>query len=240
MVLVLAVGAFMALPTAHAQQAFAPGAVVALEGTPHLWIADDQGVLHWGGDTRALAGRHINWNARIEVSLAGLRALPKGDPWLSAGLLKQGDPIYLVKWETEWPVPRLLHIQSIADVEIFGINETNYGNFVLDVATWESRYGMSVASLQRSVLPAAVGGAGMTPPAPSTPAPVTDRDIPFQRISGFDGGGGTLDLPQGDITLKLQFGGWGAGPVTVTYRIDDGAPIHLINNAQANYYTRSI
>ena len=239
-VLAIAVAAFTALPTAHAQQVFLPGTVVALEGTPHLWIADAQGVLHWGGDTRALAGRHINWNARVEVSLEGLRALPKGDPWLSAGLLKQGDPIYLVKWETDWPVPRLLHIQSIADVEIFGINETNYGNFVLDVPTWESRYGMSVASLQRAALPAAVGGAGMTPTAPSTPAPVTARDIPFQRISGFDGGGGTLDLPQGDITLKLQFGGWGAGPVTVTYRIDGGAPIHLFNNAQANYYTEIV
>ena len=162
-VLVVAVGAFMALPVAHAQQIFAPGAVVALEGTPHLWIADDQGVLHWGGDTRALANRHINWSARTEVGLAALRALPKGDPWLSAGLLKQGDPIYLVKWETEWPQPRLFHIQSIADVEIFGINETNYGNFVLDVATWEARYGMSVAGLQRAQLPAAVTSADTTP-----------------------------------------------------------------------------
>ena len=70
-VLAIAVAAFMALPLAQAQQVFVPGAVVALEGTPHLWIADEQGVLHWGGDTRALAGRHINWSARTEVSLAG-------------------------------------------------------------------------------------------------------------------------------------------------------------------------
>ena len=158
-VLAITVAAFMAQPVAQAQQVFAPGAVVALEGTPHLWIADDQGALHWGGDTRALSGRHINWGARTEVSLAGLRALPMGDPWLSAGLLKDGDPIYLVKWETEWPQPRLLHIQSIADVELFGINETNYGNFVLGVASWEARYGMSVAGLQRGALPAAVPSA---------------------------------------------------------------------------------
>lgn len=232
-VLAIAVGAFMALPVAHAQQVFVPGAVVALEGTPHLWIADDQGVLHWGGDTRALSGRHINWSARTEVSLAGLRTLPKGDPWLSAGLLKQGDPIYLVKWETEWAQPRLLHIQSIADVEIFGIDETNYGNFVLDVATWEARYGISVASLQRAELPPAVPSAGMTA---TTPVSAASSTIPYQVISGYDGGGGTLNLPQGDITLKLQFGGWGSGPVTVTYRIDDGAPIHLINNARVAYY----
>lgn len=86
-----------ALPTAHARPPFAHGAVVALQGTPHLWIADEQGTL------------------------------PVGDPWLSAGLLKDGDPIYLVKWESDWAQPRLLHIQSIADVELFGINDRNYG-----------------------------------------------------------------------------------------------------------------
>ena len=236
-VLAITVGAFMALPVAHAQQVFVPGAVVALEGTPHLWIADDQGVLHWGGDTRALSGRHINWNARTEVSLAGLRALPKGDPWLSAGLLKQGDPIYLVKWETEWAQPRLLHIQSIADVEIFGIDETNYGNFVLDVATWEARYGISVASLQRAELPAAVPSAATTPTTPTTPAAPASAGIPYQVISGFDGGGGALNLPQGEVTLRLQFGGWGAGTVTVTYRIDDGPPIHLLNDVNVSYYS---
>ena len=97
-VLAIAVAAFVAVPVAQAQQVFVHGAVVALQGTPHLWIADEQGVLHWGGDTRALADRHINWSARAEVSLDGLRALEMGDPWLSAGLLKEGDPIYLVKW----------------------------------------------------------------------------------------------------------------------------------------------
>ena len=76
----------------QAQGVFAHGAVVALQGTPHLWIADEQGVLHWAGDTRALAGKHIRWDSRIEVSLAQLQALNRGDPWLSAGLLKDGDP----------------------------------------------------------------------------------------------------------------------------------------------------
>lgn len=233
-VLAIAVGAFMALPVAHAQQVFVPGAVVALEGTPHLWIADDQGVLHWGGDTRALSRRHINWNARTEVSLAGLRALPKGDPWLSAGLLKQGDPIYLVKWETEWPQPRLFHIQSIADVEIFGINETNYGRFVLDVATWEARYGISVASLQRAVLPAAVPSAGTTPSTPSTPG---SAGVQYQHFRGFNVGAGTLILPQGTVTLRLQFGGWGDGPVTVSYGIQGGATTSLLNNVRVPYYS---
>ncbi len=151
----------------QAQTSFVHGTVVALRGTPHLWFADAQGVLHWGGDTRALAGKHIAWNNRIEVTLDQLRTLPIGDPWLSAGLLKDGDPIYLVKWETDWPLPQLLHIQSINDVELFGINGSNYGNFVLDKHTWEQRFGIAAAGLQRGVLaPAAPPPQAAAPHAP--------------------------------------------------------------------------
>ena len=139
-----------------------PFTVVALEGTPRLWFANAAGVLHLGGDTRALAGRHIDWSSRIEVSEAHLCAQPTGAPWLTAGLLKDGDPIYLVKWETDWAQPRLLHIQSIREVEFFGIDESNYGDFVLDIATWEARYGLSVAGLQRGVLDPVCA-----PPAPA-------------------------------------------------------------------------
>ena len=229
-VLAIAVAALVAVPVAQAQQVFVHGAVVALQGTPHLWIADEQGVLHWGGDTRALADRHVNWSARTEVSLDGLRALETGDPWLSAGLLKDGDPIYLVKWETEWPQPRLLHIQSISDVELFGIDETNYGNFVLDVAAWEARYGMSVAGLERAELPAAVTSAATSATSATAPA-----GIGYQSINGFGSGRGTLNLPQGDVTLRLQFGGWGQSPVTVTYQTGGGAPVRLIDDRMVVY-----
>ena len=90
------------------------------------------------------------------MSLDSLRTLPVGDPWLTAGLLKDGDPIYLVKWETEWPQPQLLHIQSIKDVEIFGIDGSNYGNFVIEKNEWERRFGISASGLQRGVLASAV------------------------------------------------------------------------------------
>ncbi len=150
--------------TVQAQSAFAHGTVVALQGTPHLWFADEQGVLHWGGDTRALAGKHVRWDSRTEVTLTQLLELNRGDPWLSAGLLKDGAPIYLVKWETDWSEPRLLHIQSIGDVELFGINGSNYGNFVLGKSTWEARYGISTAGLQRSKLaPTVIDLAGTGP-----------------------------------------------------------------------------
>lgn len=141
-----------------AQAALAPGTVVALQGTLHLWIAGEDGLLHWAGDTRALAGRTINWASRFSLTLEQLRAQPRGDPWLSAGLLKDGDPIYLVKWETDWPQPKLLHIQSIQDVELFGITAANYGRFVLDRATWEQRYGFRVDGLVREELPPATMG----------------------------------------------------------------------------------
>lgn len=166
--------ALAALPAVQAQQSFAPGAVIALQGTPHLWIADHQGVLHWGSDTRALTGKFVNWSDRTEVSLEQIRTLPVGDPWLSAcGLLKDGDPIYLVKWETDWPQPQLLHIQSIGDVEIFGINASNYGRFVVSVTTcdeWARPYGFSMADLQRGVLPTAV-------PQPTLPSGGYDNQL---------------------------------------------------------------
>jgi hypothetical protein len=129
--------------------------VLQLRGTSHLWFVDEFGVLHWGGDTRAIAGREINWNSTRELSLSELLARPIGDPWLSAGLVKIGDPIYLVKWEANQATPILLHIQSIADVQIFGINSTNYGSFVYDAAEWEQRFGFSLASLVRATLPRA-------------------------------------------------------------------------------------
>ena len=174
---VIITAALASVPQAQAQGTFAPGTVVSLQGTPHLWFTDHQGILHWGGDTRALAGRHIDWRSRATVSLERLRTLPRGDPWLSAGLLKDGDPIYLVKWETDWAEPQLFHIRSIGDVELFGINGSNYGKFVIERGAWEHRFGISAAGLQRHVLP-------------STTVPGTTRDNPVPI-------GTAVDMPNG-------------------------------------------
>src|SRR5437763_1480460 len=125
------------VPTTTAQCTYAPGSPVQLVGTPHLFIVDDQGLLHWGGDTRALAGHDIAWGNQCTVTLSELTAAARGDPWLSAGLPKIGEPIYLAKCEDTDATPRLLHIQSIADVELFGINTANYGRVVMDRAPWQ-------------------------------------------------------------------------------------------------------
>jgi hypothetical protein len=125
----------------------APGTVVALRGTPHLWIAGTDGALHWFGDTRALAGQPADWGSRVEVDAPTLRAARRGDPFLSAGLVRRGGPIFLAKWEQGQAQPTLLHIQTIADLTLFGITGDNYGRFVLEEPAWNQRYGFTAAAL---------------------------------------------------------------------------------------------
>src|SRR3954447_10607504 len=85
-------------PSATSLPPLSPGAVVALAGTTSLWVTDDQGVLHYAGDLRALVGRPVDWNTRVEVSPEELAALPRGDPWLSTALVRMGNAIYLPQW----------------------------------------------------------------------------------------------------------------------------------------------
>ena len=125
----------------------APGTVVALRGTPHLWLAAADGALHWLGDTRALAGQPVSWDSRVEVDAPTLRAARIGDPFLSAGLVRRNGPIYLAKWEQGQAQPTLLHIQSIGDLSRFGITGDNYGRFVLEEPAWNQRYGFTAAGL---------------------------------------------------------------------------------------------
>ncbi|MDE2994265.1 MAG: hypothetical protein OXU67_10320 [Chloroflexota bacterium] len=148
-------------PTVCAATSHPPGTPIFLRNTPHVYIVGDDELLHWAGDTRALEGRTVLWNKRETwrySAIARQQPLRLGDPWLTAGLLKDGDPIHLVKWEHDWEYPKLLHIPSIHDVKVFGITGANYGRMVLDVPTWEARYGIPVATLDRDTLPPATWG----------------------------------------------------------------------------------
>ena len=118
-------------------------------------------------------------------------------------------------------MPQLLHIQSIGDVELFGINGSNYGNFVIDRPAWEARYGISAAGLQRGVLASAVPAT--TPAQPSTPfgdgewrvgidiAPGTyltagTDSCYWQRSSGFSGTFNDIlanDNPRGQAVVTI-------------------------------------
>ncbi|MBI3971514.1 MAG: hypothetical protein HY332_09515 [Chloroflexi bacterium] len=180
------------------------GAVVALSGTPHLWIAGDDGLLHWAGDTRAVAGKFVDWGNRREVTLDELKTLSRGDPWLSTGLLKSGDPIYLAKWETEAAAPTLLHIQSLADVELFGINATNYGSMVFEPPAWEALSGMSSGALMRGVLsPVSAASSAAIPAATATPASTTaasaETPTPVVRLNRTPRTG-----RDGDVTFEMS------------------------------------
>jgi hypothetical protein len=180
----LLVPVFPAFASQAFQQSVPNGTVIALSGTPHLWIGDDQGMLHWGGDTRALAGKYVNWGDTRQVNIDQLRSFRMGDPWLSAGMLKIGDPIYLVKWETSETQPRLLHIQSIGDVEIFGINTSNYGRFVMERSTWERQFSFNVDMLQRAELASAIPPTVTPTPAVTvtpTPSPLVARLVSVNR-----------------------------------------------------------
>jgi hypothetical protein len=67
-------------------------------------------------------------------------------------------------------VPELHQIQSIGDVELFGIDGSNYGRFVLNRDAWERQFGVGASGLTRKPLAAAVTPAAVPPP-PAAPAP---------------------------------------------------------------------
>jgi hypothetical protein len=216
---VLLVSSPPALAGPPSQAPPASGSVVALEGTPHIWVADEQGVLHWGGDTRALSGRFVNWSDRRAVSQSQLRGYRIGDPWLSAGLLKSGDPIYLVKWEVGQERPSLLRIQSIADVEAFGINGANYGAFVLDQGTWEQRYGINAGVLTRGELsPAGPAPAATAVPTATRPA-LKVREVRVTNLGGipvpsFETLVVLENAPPGErLTVRLEYEAYNCSPV---------------------------
>lgn len=117
-----------------------PGDVLALEGTPNLWILDEAGVAHFVADTQAVAGKDVHWGEAFPVTLAQLQTMPRGEPWVAAPFVRIGEAIYVPQF-ADGRVLRLLHVQSPSDLMMLGITEGNYGQFVLDAATWEALNG---------------------------------------------------------------------------------------------------
>jgi len=191
--LALATGA-LGVPAASAATSFTAGEVVDVTGTPFLWVADEQGVVHLVGDTRALASHPVNWSVQTNLTLDQLQQASRGDPWLSAALVKIGDAIYLPKWETNASAPTLYHVQSPNDLALMGITAQNYGSLVLSQADWERQYGFSVDSLQRaelSPITAATSTTGATTSA-STAASMSTATLGHLPVLG----------PTGDVSLS--------------------------------------
>ena len=197
------------------REVLADGTVLQLDGTPHLWVYADR-ALHWAGDTRALQGHIVEWGTRRTVTVFQLKSFTIGDPWLSTGLVKVGDPIYLPKWETDQSSPELLHIQNISDVELFGITSNNYGKMIFDQRTWESQTGVMLNNLTRSSLPSAVKPS-VPPTAVPTAAPVTPAYCPSRAAQLYAGLDSVLASQRLTNASALQYGQdqesrqWGKG-----------------------------
>ena len=204
-----------AVLAAPSREVLTDGTVLQLEGTPHLWVYADR-ALHWAGDTRALQGHIVEWGTRRTVTVFQLKSFTIGDPWLSTGLVKVGDPIYLPKWETDQSSPELLHIQNISDVELFGITSNNYGKMIFDQRTWESQTGMMLNNLTRSSLPSAVKPS-VPPTAVPTAAPVTPAYCPSRAAQLYAGLDSVLASQRMTNASALQYGQdqesrqWGKG-----------------------------
>jgi hypothetical protein len=150
------------------------------------------------------------------MDAAGLRTMPVGDPWLSTGLVRVGEAIYLAKWEEDWRSPRLLHIQSMGDVALFGISGANYARYVLDGDAWETHFGMSTTVLARGELgPAAEDVAVAGVAAPGRPALM----VQALEVNGGRGGSDGRGWVVGEVRNT------GAGEVcgySITVSLADG------------------
>ena len=210
----------------------ADGSVVGLAGTPHIWVAEG-GVFHWAGDTRALSGRTVRWDTRLDVSITALRTMPRGDPWLSSGLVKEGDTISLAKWETDQDAPSLLHILQIADVEAFGIDGTNYGRMVVDGRAWEEQTGFHTADLSRGTLAAAVRASvpTATPVIPTPTAYPTPRPaiLPLPMVVPSQPNDRDLDVRITGVTALTQMF------PQVTVRACNQSPTHSASNVAVEF-----
>jgi hypothetical protein len=167
----LAVAAALALvpaAVASADIVVGPGGVVALHGTEHVWVVDAQGSARLAGDLQALARVPVNWSDREEATITELQALPRGAPLLTAGLVQIGGAIYLPEFAAAGGAPTLLHVQSVDDLALIGVTAANYGDVVMDRATWEQRYGFDTGSLPYGEF--AMGA------APAAAAPQTTPD----------------------------------------------------------------
>lgn len=172
---------------------FKKGTIVSLHRTPHLWVADQEGVLHWIGDMRGfyssefvkLAGDgfQADTSGVRELSLGELGAARRGAPWLTATFVQLGDTVYVPQWALGEAAPVLQQVQSPSDLALFGVTPADASALVLSQAAWESRYGLRVDDLLRSELRRASGP--LQPHAPCLPAAV---------VASLDDHGATISL----------------------------------------------
>jgi hypothetical protein len=160
-----------------------PKQIVIVLGTPNMWVADSQGVIHFVGDPRALAVRPVDWQTGIGLPLDLVATLPRGDPWLSAAFVKIGNEIYLpqVDPSTNATGLTLRRITTPSDLSLLGVDADNYGEYVLEAPAWEHRYGMSLTDVvfagDFALTPPPIPTETVTP-AEETPAATMPAEMP--------------------------------------------------------------
>jgi hypothetical protein len=171
------VGVSAAAAAPDPPRAIDAGDVLMLGQTPHLWIVDGQAVAHFVGDPRALADRRVEWDTSRAFTAAELGAVARGEPWLSAALVRIGDAIYVPGYAGPGGPPTLYRVQSPADLAFLGVDAANYDRLVLDRAAWEQRYGFATDGLTTGEL--------LLAPAPApAPAPAASTE-PFDDTGTF-------------------------------------------------------
>ena len=127
-------------------------------GTPHTWLMDDQGVLHWVGDSIALArtlypAREYTLDEPLDPqtqrSLAGpiaihysdVLATPRGAPLLSTSFVRGGGgEVYYPRWDALGGDPVMLRVTRPEDLEVLGVEPTRAGGQVVPSQDWEAQY----------------------------------------------------------------------------------------------------
>jgi hypothetical protein len=185
------------------------GEIVLLRGTPHYWVADERGVLHWPGDTRALAGRYVRWDRVRELSAEQLERLPRGEPWLPSPVAfvrasspgqrgaaaGAGGAIYLVRWHTGMRWPALLRLPPLESLAPFGITPDLVSRLSIDDDTWERLHDQRVETTAVDF--------GPLPGAATAPTPPTDA-LPLGWRTGSFGGTGTQDFPSATYPVRIM------------------------------------
>ena len=143
-------------PAPRAATPLPHGTLVLVRDTPHFWVADEQGVLHWANGTRALVGRYVRWSDQRTVSTAELEQLPRGEPWLLLPLsfVRTGGPeLYVMVWQGGVTWPALLRVSSVEALRPFGVTPEHVERLGTDVRTWERLHELSVEAVATDLVP---------------------------------------------------------------------------------------
>ena len=150
-------------PPDTTQRPLPHGTLVIVRDTPHFWVADEQGVLHWASGTRALVGRYVRWSEQRTVSAAELERLPRGEPWLLSpiGFVRANGPeLYVMVWHSGVTWPALLRAPNIESLRPFGITPEHVARLSTDARTWERLHDLPVEAVAAELMPLSAAGAG--------------------------------------------------------------------------------